>query len=397
MQKLLKNKWLNPPFCCIISRNVKKEVALFFTSLGVVALLVAGIGELALRIRYGTTALPRELGSGYPAHLVMPDERMGYTLTPGFRGRQLVPGQPDVELKINRLGLRDDERELPSSAQLIVVLGDSFAFGHGVPFEEIWPTLLEKKIRLGAPRYEVLKAGVPGFGWRQYYQQYKRLTPPLNRHSLVIVGFTVDAGERITKGYAARGGILVKRNYPNLVVLDGLVYEKASRHVGVNQVDAFLRSHSYFFRWFNQRLTFLYHRRLKKAIRELLSGSEPEEKSHRAEQSRPIPTPSLSEQRHIRHAIAVLDAISELAKTKGAKMLVLFVNEPNKWADEVAYYEAALSQKGIPTLDPSKYEAASPSNWRLPKDGHWNAYANREVAEIVYQFIREKKLLESVG
>ena len=375
---------------------MKKEVLLFLSTLGIVALLVVGIGELALRIRYGTSSLPKELGGGYPAHLVMPDSKMGYTLTPGFRSKQLVPGHADVEIKINRQGLRDYERELSPSAEPIIVVGDSFTFGHGVALEEIWPTLLENKLREKSLPYDVIKGGVLGFGWRQYYQQYQRLVQDFPRHSLVIVGFTVDAGERVAKGFEVKGGILVKRFYPNLVSLDGLVYEKASRHEWVNRVDAFLRSHSYFFRWLNQRLVFIFHR-AKRALRERLGSTPHPALSPAREKINSTPLPPLSQQEHIREAIAVLDSIWELAKTKRAKMLVLLIRYSGDWPDEVAFYKKALSERGIPTLDLSQYEAASSLSWRIPQDGHWNAFGDREVAEVVYRFIQRKKLLESVN
>jgi len=366
---------------------MKKEITLFFASLGITLLVVAGGGELVLRLRYGGTALPQEVGGGYPAHLMRPDERMGYTLTPGFRGRQIVPDHPDVELEINRKGLRDYERELPPSAAPIFVLGDSFTFGHGVSFEKIWPTLLENKIREENPRYFVIKAGVPGFGWRQYEAQYRRLAPLFQRHSLVIVGFTVDAGERVAKGYEVKGGVLVKRFYPHLMVLDGLVYEKAFRSEQLNQADAFLRSRSYFFRWFNQRFFFILHR-MKRTLRERrgppLPGRDP----------RPLP---VSRQPHIREALAVLDSIGKLAGTKQAKVLVLFIRHPQAWENEVRFYQAALSERGIPYLDLSPPDETAYLGWLLPKDWHWNEFGNREAARLVYQFIREHKLLESVN
>ena len=373
---------------------MKKEFSLLFATLLVTLLLVAGIGELVLRIRYGTTSLPREVGGGLPAHLVIPDKNMGHTLTPGFRGWQLVPGRPNIELKINQQGLRDYERELPSSAKAIIVLGDSYAFGHGVAFEEIWPTLLENKIRAAANQYYVIKGGIPAASWRQYYQQYKRLVGLTERldlvHPLVIVTFTVDGGERITHGYTTKGGILVRKNHPHLVVLDGLVFVKISHHEWINRVDAFLRSHSYFFRWFNQRIGFFYHN-LKRAIHQSLMNPIGRAKAREAE--RPRWQPELT----MKQAVTILNSISELAKTHGARTLVLFVDYPNGRVNEIAFYEKALSQKGIPSLDLSKYEGASHLSWRLPKDCHYNELGNREIAETVFQFIREKKLLESIN
>ena len=371
---------------------MKKELVLLISSLGLVVSLVVGMGELALRIRYGGASLPREVGGGYPPHLVRPDEKMGYALTPGFRGKQLVPAHPDVEIKINRQGLRDYEREIPPSREPIIVVGDSFAFGHGVAFENIWPTLLENKIREKAPSYDVIKGGVFGFGWRQYDRQYQRLAQNFPRHSLVIVGFTVDAGERVAKGFEVKGGILVKRFYPNLVFLDGLVYEKASRHEWINRADAFLRSRSYFFRWLNQRLVFVFHR-IKRVLKKWLGGSSNPETPVERKRIDSAPLVPISQQKHIQEAMAVLDSIRERARMKQAKMLVLLIRDPEAWPEEVDFYQKALSERGIPFLDLSLYQKNSPSNWLL-KDGHWNEYGNRRVAEIVYQFILENQLLE---
>lgn len=371
---------------------MKKNWALFWVSGAITLLLVVGIGELILRVRYGAGSLPKEIAGGYPPHLVMPNGTMRYTLTPGFIGNQIVQGSSDVELKINRQGLRDHEREFPHAAEFIISVGDSFTFGHGVPFEETWLTLLENKIRAQAPQYDVVKAGVPGFGWRQYYWQYKRLAQDLNHHPLVIVGFTVDAGDRTKVGYEVKGGILVKRFYPNLAVLDGLVYEKASRSEWINRMDAFLRTHSYFFRWFNQRLVSVYHRS-KKAILQWVErrGEKPRSRSPEMEkETRPIPP--LSEQEHIREALSVFDSIEELAKTKQAKMLVLFISLPRIWDHEIEYCQKVLSEKGIPNLDLSKYETPE---WHFAQDAHWNAFGSQQVAERVYEFIQEEGLLKT--
>lgn len=362
---------------------MKKEWLLFFTSFAVIFLLMAGFGEIALRIRFGSRWLPKELNGGLPPHLVIPDERLRYTLKPGFVGREEVPGHPDVEIRVNPLGLRDYERPFSPSDEIILAIGDSMTFGDGVPFDQIWPTLLENKIRADAPQYFLMKAGVPGFSWRQYLWQYERLVKHLERHPLVIVGFTVDAGERLGIGYEAKGGAIVKRFYPNLTVLDGLVFEKQSRFDFVNQVDAFLRVHSYFFRWFNQRFFFLAHR-LKKA----LSGEM------KKEGAKPVPLPRTADRPHVEEALQILDSIWKIAQSKQAKMLVLFIGRPFDWPEEAAYYEEILSKKGIDCLNLMKFEDTP--RWRFAPAGHWNAFGSREAAEKVYEFIRKRHLLSGL-
>lgn len=365
------------------TRSLKKEWRLFLTSLVVTFLLVLGVGEILLRNRYGSNALPQALGGGLPPHLVTPDQTLGYTLSPGFVGKTILPGYAEVEDRINREGLRDYDRKFPPEAALILTVGDSMTYGHGVAFEEIWPTILENKIRERSSQYYVVKAGVPGFGWPQIYKQYQKLAEPLTQHPLVIIGFTVDAGERLRLPYEAKGGIIVKSDYPNLVVLDGLVYEKQSRHETVNRIDAFLRTHSYFFRWFNHRIFFAYHR-----LKKTLSWTPRQEKQETA--TSPLPP---QERRHVQEAVSIFNSIHKIAKHKGAKMLVLFIARPNEYTDEIAVYQRALSEKGIYFLDLSKFEDTP--RWRFQTAGHWNTYGHRQVAEKVYEFIVKNGLLDS--
>ena len=364
-------------------QNIWQNATVFLTSLSLTCLLIFLTGEILLRVRYGSGPFPETLGGGLPSHLVQPDPVLGYSLTPGFKGKQRVPGSEDVEYQVNEQGLRDYERRFPLKAQIITAIGDSFTFGHGVAFEKTWATLLENKIRSRYPQYDLLKAGVPGFNWRQYAQQYERITQDLTQHPLVIVGFTVDAGDRLKIGYEARGGMLVKRFYPNLVVLDGLVYEKPSRSEWINQTDAFLRSRSYFFRWFNYKFFFLYHQIQKTRHRKNLENQP----LHKKPEPHPLP---VSQRRHVQEGLAVFERIAERARAKKAKMLVLFIDLPGRWPEEINYYQKALSGKGIWSLDLSKFEEPG---WRFSPNGHWNHFGHEQVAEKVYEFIQSHQLL----
>ena len=360
----------------------KKEWGLFFASLVFIFFVILIGDEIFLRVLYGSAAFPETLGGGLPPHLVTPDTVLGYTLTPGFVGKQIVPGHPTVEYRINQKGLRDDDRVFLPSDKLIIAIGYSFTFGHGVAYESIWPAVLENKIRAVTPSYHVMKAGVPGFSWPQYAIQYRRITEGLPRHSLVIVGFTVDAGERLRIGYEARGGILVKQFYPNLIVRDGLVYEKPTRFERVNQIDAFLRNHSYFFRWFNFKLSLVYHR-IKKSLAPVKNKNPSPSPA-----SNPLPP---SERKHVQEALSILEDIHERARGAGAQMLVLFISLPHQDEDEIAYYREELLKHGVSSLDLSVWED-TPS-WRFSPNGHWNAFGHTQVAEKVFDWIQEHRLL----
>ena len=71
-----------------------------------------------------------------------------------------------VDVNTNSLGLRDLERtsEKPAGVYRILVLGDSITFGWGVPFEQTYCQVLEKRLNADPPlpgkRFEVINTGV---------------------------------------------------------------------------------------------------------------------------------------------------------------------------------------------------------------------------------------------
>lgn len=76
----------------------------------------------------------------------------------------------------NQLGLRDaDERDVPAHTpnRRILFLGDSFVEGIGVPYEETFVGIVDR--RLGRERYDVLNVGVSGASPKLYYYRLKFL------------------------------------------------------------------------------------------------------------------------------------------------------------------------------------------------------------------------------
>ncbi|MBW2524483.1 MAG: hypothetical protein JRI23_09920 [Deltaproteobacteria bacterium] len=94
------------------------------------------------------------------------DQELTYTLRPGqcrFGGREF-----DTLVRVNSLGLRDDEASLEQPR--IIVLGDSFAMGWGVEQEQSFPELLERE--LGRP---VLNAAIASYGTAREIMSLRRL------------------------------------------------------------------------------------------------------------------------------------------------------------------------------------------------------------------------------
>lgn len=104
------------------------------------------------------------------------DRDLTYTLRPGrFR---FVNREFDVELRVNRAGLRDTEAALREPD--VIVLGDSFAMGWGVPQEQAFPQRLAALTGL-----KVLNAGVPSYGTAREVRLLRRLDTAALRVLLV--------------------------------------------------------------------------------------------------------------------------------------------------------------------------------------------------------------------
>jgi hypothetical protein len=131
---------------------MKTKILSVFIIVFIGALVLEGGTRLFLSPNKGDT-VPREIGQF--------DKMLGWSLKPLSRGISSRTGN-EVEYRINSKGLRDDETSYEKSEGIfrIVLLGDSNAFGFGVPIEKHFSTLLEGYFK----NVEVINMGVNGFG-----------------------------------------------------------------------------------------------------------------------------------------------------------------------------------------------------------------------------------------
>lgn len=79
-------------------------------------------------------------------------------------------------VKVNSYGERDYEysQHKPEGVIRIAVIGDSVAFGFGIPLEKTFSKLMEQELNKGGKqRYEVLLFGRPGYAVSDIYATYK--------------------------------------------------------------------------------------------------------------------------------------------------------------------------------------------------------------------------------
>jgi hypothetical protein len=120
-------------------------------------------------------------------------ERLGSIPRANLNGRTTFGGHERiVHIATNSLGLRGPEiGSKPAGVRRVLALGDSFTFGHAVEAAEAWPAVLEALLNArGGPRYEVINAGVGGYGTGQELLMYDELQARV-QPDLVVLGFAV--------------------------------------------------------------------------------------------------------------------------------------------------------------------------------------------------------------
>lgn len=188
---------------------------------GVGLLAALGIGELLVRVipplarkASARQAKLRPQVEVHPRGLYRMDGETNWTLTPGFSGRFVRP-YFDILVQANRRGLRDrDFPDKPPGTFRILGLGDSFAFGWGVPAQASLYKRLEALLNDSRPggAYEVVNAGIPGFGTYEALHLLTSVSPAYDP-DLVLLAFyegndylnNADAPRRraIVDGYLA--------------------------------------------------------------------------------------------------------------------------------------------------------------------------------------------------
>ena len=87
-----------------------------------------------------------------------------YTLQRNLHNVRLYyPGQLDYMIDTNSHGFRGAEWDLSKKRKNIIVLGDSFAFGWGVQWNETLGQILEKELQKSDPAYQVINLAVSGW------------------------------------------------------------------------------------------------------------------------------------------------------------------------------------------------------------------------------------------
>ena len=167
------------------------------------AALVAVAAALLAAELLARAAGVRPFPAWSPRYLHVADPELGLVPSPSFVGRQETD-EFSVEIRTNRLGLRSPE---PASdgERCVCVLGDSFAFGHGVAQDETVASRLQAILRT-----PVQDAGVMSYGTWQATARLRRLARELHPTTCVLLFYAGnDALDNVHKALTVRDGYVM--------------------------------------------------------------------------------------------------------------------------------------------------------------------------------------------
>lgn len=123
-------------------------------------------------------------------HLHVPDQELGVVPAPDFEGRQEGSGF-SVSVRTSSLGLRSGE--LPDApGEVVLLLGDSVAFGHGIEQGETVADRLQERLSTGENTTTVLNGGVSSYGTFQAGARLRKLAGAVRPDACVLLFFTAN-------------------------------------------------------------------------------------------------------------------------------------------------------------------------------------------------------------
>jgi hypothetical protein len=151
--------WITTPADAGPAARVVRGVALSAAVLGGTLLAAEGSARLVFGLHTYDTVSD---DPGYGTCLFRGPDGRGLSIA-GYRGRFVHREFPGVRVEVNDWGLRDDldQARPPEPGEVpVIALGDSFAFGLGVPLADTF----HERLEAADPRLLVYGAGVPGYG-----------------------------------------------------------------------------------------------------------------------------------------------------------------------------------------------------------------------------------------
>ena len=306
------------------------------------------------------------------------DGTRGWIHVPGAAAPTCVGGATGPLARINGLGLRGPEVSLsrPPRTRRVLVFGDSFVFGVGVPEEQLFSGHLERLLSHSGA-VQVLNFGVAGYSTDQEYLLFRDLGVRLGPDLVILVMCDNDflantedfAYRRYYKPFFEEGpgGTLLLRNVP------------VPRLSWLQRGKLWLSQHSAMWELFRSRSS---RNRLLRGSLGLFQ----------------LAVPKRSAEEPVSITFALVSEFHSLARRIGAGFLVLNTGHRGEKTPLYHALRPKLDAAGIPYLG---LEAAlerarriDPERaWDFDDDTHWNSDAHKLAANVVYTHMRRTSLL----
>lgn len=319
--------------------------------LGYVVLVCFFAGEIATRALYGHFRDYNMEMWRYASDLKQPlrDPRLPFHHFPNREGSYY-----GAIIKTNSLGFRDREYTIrkPDGKKRIVVLGDSFTLGWGVPLDGVFSKVLERRLNEHENKYEVINMGVGNYNTTMEVELFKWKGLGLGPDMAILMYFINDT-EPIPPQKSGFKYAIMKRSYFFSFLFDRLVRIR-SRFVKAFEWSSYYRS--------------LY---------------SPENSENLA-----------SNRESMRELVRLCDE-------SDVKLLIVNIPEMHEFKDyqfvyATDYVRRFAKESNVPFIDllPAFSAYAPESLWVSSEDPHANARAHSIIAQQIYEKILRDRMLE---
>lgn len=350
----------------IISSQFLKNLALVLGSM----LFVLVVFELFLRL------FSPQIFDVHPRGMYVPNQDVGYVLATDFEG-YIEREEFKSRISINDSGLRGQAPAVNSDGvSRILVLGDSLSFGFGVEEDETFSVVLERCLNgIGQGSYEVLNAGVPGYGTIDQLNFLRSRGAGL-APDLVILQFLSDNDldenrYPATEWADVEDGWLVSRNYDPASLLP--LWKRA---------EYWLKANFHSVQFLSGRVGYLVLKSglfpsMEQAVWGERFGAEEEELFEQA-----------------------LIGIKQEVEGLGADLLLIYgtgqgqvlsSEDPALRSEALVSRVAAAQEVELANAFRRMREHEGKYSFYYPVDGHWNATGHRFIGELLCEAVSSRR------
>lgn len=279
-----------------------------------------------------------------------------------------------IQIFTNSNGYRDDEWQLNSDEQRILIIGDSFSVGYGINKSERYSDVLSSKLS----DFKIYNAAVSGYNIEQMKLTAIKLLNVL-QPNFIILGLNIDVLNRVVDPYVYFEGFCLKKSkleYAEVVENKLILYHFSNRYI--QYIERFLLTNSFLYNFVIDR-----SRILKKNLINGISGKED------------------FDQKLLDIIQQQLSELSVYLQENEIKLLVLPVIQHNRASEfeltSLYYYERVksfcLNNKitFVDVVPQLEFAIKKGSDLWINNDPHWNKDAHEITAEVIVETLMENR------